>query len=82
MRAARSVFDNGAEVGRTADDEVFSSGLSDVGETDLWFSQLHEQELCSLDAVEGAEEGAEVGVDRPDSPPAVDGLAIDFKKSV
>lgn len=38
--------------------------------------------LCSLEAEDGAEVGAEVGVDRPDAPPAVDGLAIDFRKSV
>jgi hypothetical protein len=45
---------------------------------DLWLSQLHEQSLCSLEPVEGAE----VGVVLPDDLlSAVTGLAI-FRKSV
>jgi len=81
MRPARSVFGRGAEVGRTAG----IGGFSDVGDTDLWASQLHEQLLCSLDAVEGVVDGADVGVDRPESlsvPPVMGGLAIDLRKSV
>lgn len=81
MRPARSVFGRGADVGSTAG----VGGFSDIGEADLWVSQLHEQLLCSLDAVDGVEEGADVGVDRPDSlsvPPVMGGLAIDLRKSV
>ncbi len=44
---------------------------------DLWLSQLHEQSLCSLEPVEGAE----VGVVLPDLSPAT-GLAIVLRKSV
>jgi hypothetical protein len=46
-------------------------------------SQLQEQSLCSLVPVEGAEEGADVGVVRPDDEglSAVIGL-IDLRKSV
>jgi len=78
IRPIRSVFGRGAEVGRIAG----VGGISEVGDTDLWASQLHEQLLWSLDAVEGAVDGAEVGVDRPDSPPVMDGLVIDLRKSV
>lgn len=47
---------------------------------DLWVSQLHEQSLCSLEPVEGAE----VGVVLPDdlSPGAGLPLAMDLRKSV
>jgi len=84
VRVTRSVVGSGADVGWTAG----VGGISEVGDADLWVSQLHEQVLCSVDAVEGAEEGAEVGVDRPDSllsvPPVKGGLAIDIdlRKSV
>jgi len=80
MRPIRSVFGRGAEAGTTG-----IGGISEVGDADLWVSQLHEQLLCSVDAVEGADEGAEVGVDRPESlsdPPVMGGLAIDLRKSV
>jgi len=82
-RPARSVFGSGAEVGRITG----VGGFSTVGDVDLWVSQLQEQLLCSLDAVEGAVEGADVGVDLPDSlsvPPDKGGLAIDIdlRKSV
>ena len=50
--------------------------MAEVG--DLWLSQLHEQSLCSLEPVEGAE----VGVVLPDDLLSeVTGLAI-FRKSV
>lgn len=78
VRITRSVFGRGADVGATKG----VGGLSDVGDADLWVSQLHEQALFSLDAVEGAIEGADVGVDRPDVPPVKGGLAIDLRKSV
>lgn len=63
----------GAEVGKTN----VAEGRAEVG--DLWVSQLHEQSLCSLEPVEGAE----VGVVRPEDgfSPTV-GLAIVFRKSV
>jgi len=50
---------------------------------DLWVSQLQEQSLCSLVPVEGAEEGADVGVVPPDDEAlsVVIGL-IDLRKSV
>jgi hypothetical protein len=44
---------------------------------DLWLSQLHEQSLCSLEPVEGAE----VGVVLPDDLSPVMGLA-NLRKSV
>jgi len=86
-RPTRSVFGNGADVGATADVGGIADvgGFSSVGDAVLWVSQLHEQVLCSLDAVEGAVEGADVGVDRPDNlsvPPVKGGLAIDLRKSV
>jgi hypothetical protein len=49
--------------------------VAEVG--DLWLSQLHEQSLCSLEPVEGAE----VGVVLPDDLSPVIGLAI-LRKSV
>jgi hypothetical protein len=45
---------------------------------DLWVSQMHEQSLCSLEPVEGAE----VGVVRPDDLSPVTGLVIVLRKSV
>jgi len=87
MRATRSILGSGADVGMM----VGAGGFSEVGDADLWASQLHEHVLCSLDAVDGAVEGADVGadvgVDRPDSlsvPPVKGGLAIDIdlRKSV
>lgn len=82
IRPIRSVLVRGAEAGRTADIGGFSAAVGDAG---LWVSQLHEQLLCTLKAVEGAVDGAEVGVDRPDSlsiPPVMGGLIIDLRKSV
>jgi streptogramin lyase len=61
----------GAEDGKT-------KWLLAVAETgDLWLSQLHEQSLCSLEPVEGAE----VGVVLPDDLSPVMGLA-NLRKSV
>jgi len=51
-------------------------GAMDTG--DLCVSQLHEQSLCSLEPVEGAE----VGVVVPDDLSPVTGLAIVLRKSV
>ena len=45
---------------------------------DLWVSQLHEQSLCSLELVEGAD----VGVVRPDDFSPAIGLPMVFRKSV
>jgi hypothetical protein len=64
---------DGAEAGKTKWEVV----AAEVG--DLWLSQLHEQSLCSLEPVEGAE----VGVVLPDDllSPAV-GLCMVLRKSV
>jgi hypothetical protein len=63
---------DGAEAGKTKWEVV----VAEVG--DLWLSQLHEQSLCSLEPVEGAE----VGVVLPDDLSPAIGLCIVFRKSV
>lgn len=61
----------GAEEGKT-------KGLGVVEVGDLWVSQLHEQSLCSLEPVEGAE----VGVVLPDDLSPGIGLPMVLRKSV
>jgi hypothetical protein len=67
---------DGAEAG-SAGKTKWEVVAAEVG--DLWLSQLHEQSLCSLEPVEGAE----VGVVLPDDllSPAV-GLCMVLRKSV
>ncbi len=63
---------DGAEAGKTKWEVV----AAEVG--DLWLSQLHEQSLCTLEPVEGAE----VGVVLPDLLSPAVGLCIVLRKSV
>jgi hypothetical protein len=72
IRSRPNLAVDGAEDGKTK--WVFV--VAEVG--DLWLSQLHEQSLCSLEPVEGAE----VGVVLPDDLSPVIGLCIVLRKSV
>jgi len=72
IRRRPNLEDDGAEDGKT---NVAEDGTVEVG--DLWVSQLHEQSLCSLEPVEGAE----VGVVRPEDLSPVMGLMV-LRKSV
>lgn len=72
IRRRPNLEDDGAEEGKT---NVADEGTAEVG--DLWVSQLHEQSLCSLEPVEGAD----VGVVRPEDLSPVMGLMV-LRKSV
>jgi hypothetical protein len=72
IRRRPNLEDDGAEDGKT---NVAEDGTAEIG--DLWVSQLHEQSLCSLEPVEGAE----VGVVRPEDLSPVMGLMV-LRKSV